>query len=58
MVEGNSLNHLGDFKKRIKIMAYFLEVNEGLVCGMGEGGREREFIRDFWVIENSHLECG
>ncbi len=33
------------------------------MCGMGgrgikEGGKERFFIKDFWEIEKSHLECG
>jgi hypothetical protein len=26
--------------------------------GIDEGGIERDFSRDFWEIENSHLECG
>jgi len=25
--------------------------------GVEEGGKERDFIRDVWEIENSHLEC-
>jgi hypothetical protein len=26
--------------------------------GVEEGGGQRFFIRDFWEIKNSHLECG
>jgi hypothetical protein len=26
--------------------------------GIEEGEKERDFIRDFWEIDNSHLECG
>jgi hypothetical protein len=26
--------------------------------GIEEGGKEKKFIKDFWEIENSHLECG
>jgi hypothetical protein len=25
--------------------------------GIEEGARERNFIRNFWEIKNSHLEC-
>jgi hypothetical protein len=26
--------------------------------GIEEGGKERFFIKNFWEIEKSHLECG
>ncbi len=63
MVGGNSLNHLKDFYKGIRIRALFSKGNVGLVCGMwgrgikkGGGGDSLETFGRWRSVEEKNGE--